>query len=1092
MGDLNAVEIGQQSHVKLAMSTGVRVGDLLTLRGRLPRCGPYVGIVIDDFVVIECISSELPEPRDLLSSRIADRMVETYEAVGLQSHDQKRFRAETRAKFWGASLDGSAGTLRMQLEKTVPIAMITSQVARLGVANRKLLEVLCGSWVAILQCRRRAMCLLETAFKDIQDYDYGVTFELSPTTVDELWSLVILAPLFATDLRAEVCPELSLVDASGEWEAEVTTLLEPLLAGELHRQKLTKAAWSRLLSPLKARQRLHKQLDPELEVPDGEQPARSHPLWTTTIKSKQFSLQWRRRTRRRAHINVSELSAALRAEMRRARKFPNRRLLLGSDSQVSLGALVKGRSASRSLNKLLRQALPTLLCYNVYTSLQYVPTADNVADDPTRNHLCRQPSMSAPDWLTDICTGDYAGFDSKLLEDGLDDAHIARLPCTDVEPALQPAGGPEAGDDRALPSSAVPRKILRPGGNKSCRKNPVAATPVFEPWMPRRRLDPTVSSLLQEIPCNQFVLPRGRSFDQVITKPGHLDLFSGSRIAAQELANRTGHWVLTYDILHSPSEDLLDPAVQSTIEKMLVAGCFLSLTAGPVCASFSRAVRPMVRSAQFPEGLTGISSNMETKVKLGNAMAAWLAELVKKVLQLHLPFWIENPAGSFLWLQPSWVDLVRQVQSFTTDYCRWGTPWRKRTKFLGAFAAAGKKCLCICKRRHQRLVGYSSTFKCSWTKAAEPYPRSLARFLAAAIAEDLKPASRRRDLDPSSCARCGHRRIGEAANPGPRQRTHQPDIDLEQVSLVQPATVALQAKIHRLFLNWLQSELSAGAFRSLAATPALQVMFLRSFGNWWFQQGRPMYLFRHLVVFCQQQFPGERHHTVTAWELLAKWETIQPTKHRPPLPKVILDAFTCLSLSWGWCRFAAITLLAFHGACRVGEPLKALRRDLILPTDAGLEGEDICFLNIPAPKPGRRGRGRVQHTKVTDRATVELAVAVFSALRPSEPLYPSGLSSYRRRWNKLIEVLEIPLSASLTPGCTRGGGAVYLYHKGTPISNIQWTMRVKQQSTLESYLQETAALAVMQKMAPPTREKIQSCAKMMPHIMRLWTSNAVT
>ena len=90
----------------------------------------------------------------------------------------------------------------------------------------------------------------------------------------------------------------------------------------------------------------------------------------------------------------------------------------------------------------------------------------------------------------------------------------------------------------------------------------------------------------------------------------------------------------------------------------------------------------------------------------------------------------------------------------------------------------------------------------------------------------------------------------------------------------------------------------------------------------------------------------------------------------------------------------------------MGEPLKALRRDLILPSDAGLDGEDICFLNISAPKPGRRGRGRVQHTKVTDRNTVELAVAVFSSLRPSEPLYPSGLSSYRRRWDKLIEVLE--------------------------------------------------------------------------------------
>ncbi len=218
-----------------------------------------------------------------------------------------------------------------------------------------------------------------------------------------------------------------------------------------------------------------------------------------------------------------------------------------------------------------------------------------------------------------------------------------------------------------------------------------------------------------------------------------------------------------------------------------------------------------------------------------------------------------------------------------------------------------------------------------------------------------------------------------------------------------------------------------------------------------------MYLFRHLVVFWPEQFPGERHHTVTAWELLARWESIQPTNHRPPLPKVVLDAFICPSLSWGWCRFAATTLLAFHGACRVGEPLKALRRDLILPSEAGLDGEAICFLNISAPKAGRRGRGRIQHTKVTDRDTVNLAIAIFSSLRSTEPLYPAGLSTYRRRWDKLIEVLEIPLSAALTPDCTRGGGAVYLYHRGTPISNIQWTMRLKQQSTLERYLRNSCA-----------------------------------
>ena len=47
--------------------------------------------------------------------------------------------------------------------------------------------------------------------------------------------------------------------------------------------------------------------------------------------------------------------------------------------------------------------------------------------------------------------------------------------------------------------------------------------------------------------------------------------------------------------------------------------------------------------------------------------------------------------------------------------------------------------------------------------------RSLARYLAASVAEDLKPPQRRRFVDPGVMARCNRGRIGEAANPGPRQ-----------------------------------------------------------------------------------------------------------------------------------------------------------------------------------------------------------------------------------------------------------------------------------------------------------------------------------
>lgn len=140
------------------------------------------------------------------------------------------------------TLDGDEGLLIAQLERTVPLAVLTAQVARLGKVNRKLLEVLAGVWTSVLQFRKRCMCLFEKLFEEIQLYPYEEVFALRAATVDELWSLFFLAPLFCTDLRAKVSNEFSLVDASNEWTAEVSTELPAELAEEMLRHKLTKAA----------------------------------------------------------------------------------------------------------------------------------------------------------------------------------------------------------------------------------------------------------------------------------------------------------------------------------------------------------------------------------------------------------------------------------------------------------------------------------------------------------------------------------------------------------------------------------------------------------------------------------------------------------------------------------------------------------------------------------------------------------------------------------------------------------------------------------------------------------------------------------
>ena len=123
--------------------------------------------------------------------------------------------------------------------------------------------------------------------------------------------------------------------------------IHPKVAQEISRHCLKKGIWAKLLPPGKA----------SLAAPawfacgrgaGPEEHYRTHPLWEVVARSLLYRETWRRRISRVQHINASKLTAYV-LEERRIASRGSCRFLTGMDSQVSLGAVVKGRSASRSM-----------------------------------------------------------------------------------------------------------------------------------------------------------------------------------------------------------------------------------------------------------------------------------------------------------------------------------------------------------------------------------------------------------------------------------------------------------------------------------------------------------------------------------------------------------------------------------------------------------------------------------------------------------------------------------------------------------------------------------------------------------------------
>jgi hypothetical protein len=107
-------------------------------------------------------------------------------------------------------------------------------------------------------------------------------------------------------------------------------------------------------------------------------------IWWTDPKN--FSIVLMGRWEREEHINLLEARAALMAVRRaaRSRSAWRKKILLVSDSKVTMGAFGKGRSSSHSLLRVCRRLGSIQLGLRMRIRVRYVHTSKNVADGPSR------------------------------------------------------------------------------------------------------------------------------------------------------------------------------------------------------------------------------------------------------------------------------------------------------------------------------------------------------------------------------------------------------------------------------------------------------------------------------------------------------------------------------------------------------------------------------------------------------------------------------------------------------------------------------------------------------------------------------------
>ena len=361
MGDISACEYAQCAHLGILLQSGAcSPEELLQLHRPAPRGDIFIGLVIDDLVCLEKFLVRLADKDDTSRSRLDERMemvMREYERAQLPINEKKSFNNEYKASFWGVQVDGSRGLVRANDIRFWPLVLVTIRVACLGVSTVSLLQSIAGSWISVFCVRRRLMSLMNLIFDAIACSTGGnQVLRLSRALIDELFSFCICGTLAVANLRASIPGLFRATDASNWGMAAVGCQLCGPVCHEAMRLSLSRSMWSKLLPPRKAWLKEKNLLDASDELPDDLQ-FDTHPFWEAVGRCYSFKELWRREHPRRIHINIGEIRAVLIEEKRLATNYASIRVPFALDSQVALGALVKGRASSKALNCELEKSL---------------------------------------------------------------------------------------------------------------------------------------------------------------------------------------------------------------------------------------------------------------------------------------------------------------------------------------------------------------------------------------------------------------------------------------------------------------------------------------------------------------------------------------------------------------------------------------------------------------------------------------------------------------------------------------------------------------------------------------------------------------
>lgn len=1070
MGDSWAVEFAQQAHhnVLRFLAGSMLEHERVAYRKAFPRSSFYEWLAIDDHIGVQVVTKDQFRNRvPLRDNEVFDRAEEAYKVVGLVQHPRKKQRHVTEGTFLGAEVDGKVGLVSAPKHRIGALMLCTVLVAKRGTATPTMLSALLGCWINVLMFRRPIFSVLSHVFSAGRGCKPNQLFVLDRQSRNELLAIALLGPVCMTDLRVDVAPAIYCTDASPDGGGICVCPEDPKVVSEMWRHCEQRGYYTQLLNPaasLLAEMNLEhleehlpdktsQPIDSLLRVPPPLREGYLYDCIELFRGEGNWSLSHElHKLRVHKGLDIKGLRVAF--------------LDLMDDS-------VFHQLLALALRRVIRDWHAGPPCKTFGTlrrprirSKRY-PSGFNLKDSITREHnilALRTAFLMA----IVVSLGDYFSVEqpgSSVMFYMAIFRRIVQLGCVITRMCFCAFGSPFKKPSQWLHNKPWLLELASPCRCESSSQHFVIQGTFTRASIPDfvSRCKPSVEALYGRPPrVGEAVSSYSASYPKTLCHRmavGHVLSLDGSmpiipHSAVVDTMKRLGDSVDLPEVcFNEPTADARpfheDPVWVEELADALPWNELLRYRfkrSGHINVLECRVHKTWLKHCANSHPNSRVVGLLDSRVTIGaTSKGRSSSRAICRVLQGSLGYII----GGCLYPGALHIGSLKNRSDFPSRN-RPVPPPSKDTPLWLARLRAGDS-------RDFDTILVSAQF----TKNAQRWLR-----LLLLLGGDIE------------------------RNPGPirsRAKTPIPRGPLDHSVGFVPATSKRMAACLEDFDHWLNSELGV-QLSDICWDYTAAPLAIRAYGLHLFQRGAPRYQFVYTITGFQDRCPHMRPFLASAWQVDRKWQQYEPGECRPVISAPIMRAMTSIALLWKWYRWLGITLIGFLGMLHPAEFVHLTRRDVLLPSDS-LSHDGVFYVHIRNPKTSRFARR--QHCKIDELVTLRFIEKVFTELAPDEPLFPGGMTSYRRRWNLVLSRLGIPFTQQnkgATPAVLRGSGATHLYLQCEDLCRVQWRGRWSQLKTVEHYIQEVAAQTLMHNLSDLAKHRVRFLHEAAPMLLSLFLS----